>query len=286
VLALGLALHEQGKHVQMVLDNGFSSEFRHLEGSQLIIKKGEAPVDLVVALDAADFHRIGDSTKDFPQVHVNIDHHITNTNYAEINLVDPVSVATCALLAEYFPDLGLEFSAPVVDALLTGLLTDTLGLRTSNMNAKALRIAAELVERGADLPYLYERALLNRSFEAMRYWGAGLSQLQRDGDMVWALLSLEDRKAVGYPGSDDAELVNALSAIDSAAITVLFIEQPNNQVKVSWRSRGEYDVAMIASQFGGGGHVAAAGATISGSLQEVQERVLEATQAVLARVSA
>jgi len=286
VLALGLALLHEGKQVQMVLDNGFASAFRHLEGTENIVRKGEGPVDLVVALDCADHQRVGDLVKDFPTVDINIDHHVTNTNYGDINLVDGQSVATCALLAEHFPALGLDFSPPIVNAMMTGLLTDTLGLRTSNMNAKALRIAADLVERGANLPALYERALLNRSFEAMRYWGAGLSQLQREDELVWAVLSLEDRKAVGYPGSDDAELVNALSAIDGAAITVLFIEQPNKQVKISWRSRGEYDVAEIASSFGGGGHIAAAGAAVSGTLAEVQEKVLEATRNALAGVKA
>lgn len=286
VLALGLALQDRGEQVQMVLDNGFSSTFRHLEGTDRIARQGQGPVDLVVALDAADQPRIGDVVKDFPEVDINVDHHVTNTRFATINLVDADSVATCALLAEHFPALGLEFSQPIVDALMTGLLTDTLGFRTSNMNAKALRIAADLVERGADLSGLYGRALLNRSFEAMRYWGAGLSQLQREGELVWAVLTLEDRNAVGYPGSDDAELVNALSAIDGAAITVLFIEQPNRQVKVSWRSHGQFDVAEIASRFGGGGHVAAAGATLAGTLVEVQQRVLEATHKVLVGVTA
>lgn len=286
VLALGLALQDQGKQVQMVLNNGFSSTFRYLEGADQITYKGQGPVDLVVALDAADKERIGDVGQDFPEIGINIDHHITNTRFAALNLVDAESVATCSLLAEHFGDLGLEFSPPVVDALMTGLLTDSLGFRTANMNAKTLRIAADLVDRGADLPTLYQRALLDRTFEAMRYWGAGLSDLQREGELVWASLTLEARKAAGYPGNDDAELVNALATIDGAAVTVLFIEQPKEQVKVSWRSHGQVDVAAIATSFSGGGHVAAAGATLAGTLADVQARVLKATRQVLAGVSA
>ncbi|MCW5874949.1 MAG: DHH family phosphoesterase [Anaerolineales bacterium] len=282
VLALGLALQAQGKDVQMVLADGAPQDFSHLQGWGQVLRAGQAPVDLVVTVDAATQERCGEVLRHFPQVHINIDHHISNTNYAELNLVDPSAVATCALLAEQFPALGLEFSPAVIDALLTGILTDTMGFRTSNMNPKAMRLAADLVEMGADLPALYERALLRRSFQAMRYWGAGLTSLQQEPGLVWGSLSLADRKAVGYPGNDDAELVNNISMIEGANITVLFVEQADNHVKVSWRSQGGKDVSRIAALFGGGGHVAAAGAVVNGSLAEAQAQVLAATRAALA----
>lgn len=281
VLALGLALQAQGKHVQMVLADGAPADFDHLQGWHQVVRSGQAPVDLVVTVDAASQERCGEALRTFPQVHINIDHHISNTNFGELNLVDPSAVATCALLAEQFAALGLEFSPGVIDALLTGLLTDTIGFRTSNMNPKALRLAADLVEMGADLPALYERALLRRSFRAMRYWGAGLTSLQQEPGLVWGSLTLADRKAVGYPGNDDAELVNNIATIEGAQITVLFVEQADQQVKVSWRSQGGQDVARIAAQFGGGGHTAAAGAVVAGSLAEAEARVLSATRAAL-----
>lgn len=282
VLALGLTLQAQGKQVQMVLADGAPSDFLHLRGAADIVRAGQAPVDLVVTVDAATQERCGESLRHFPRVHINIDHHISNTNFGELNLVDPAAVATCALLAEQFPALGLDFSPAVIDALLTGILTDTLGFRTSNMNPKAMRLAADLVEMGADLPALYERALLRRSFHAMRYWGAGLTSLQQEPGLVWGSLSLADRRAVGYPGNDDAELVNNISMIEGASITVLFVEQADNHVKVSWRSQGGKDVSRIAAQFGGGGHTAAAGAVVNGTLAEAQALVLAATRAALA----
>lgn len=281
VLALGLALQEQGKQVQMVLADGVPDGFEHLAGVGQIVRQATAPVDLVVSVDAADANRMGGALSGFPRADINIDHHITNTRFAAINIVDPASVAACAMLAEYFPDLGLSFSAATVDALLTGILTDTIGLHTSNMNPKALRIAADLVERGADLPRLYERGLLRRSFEALRYWGAGLSKLQRDGKLVWTSLSLADRRSAGYTSNDDAELINNVAFVEGATIVVLFIEQVDKQVKVSWRSQGDMDVSQIAAQFSGGGHVPAAGAVLVGSLEEVQARVLHATRAAL-----
>ncbi|MEX2161162.1 MAG: bifunctional oligoribonuclease/PAP phosphatase NrnA [Anaerolineales bacterium] len=281
VLALGLALQQSGKQVQMVLSDGVPAGFDHLFGVGQIAKRAAPPVDLVISVDAADPARMGEAFSGFPAAEINIDHHITNTRFAAINIVEPGSVAACAMLAELLPEFGLEFSPAVVDSLLTGILTDTMGLHTSNMNPKALRIAADLVEKGADLPMLYERALLRRSFTALRYWGAGLSKLQRNGNLVWTTLSLADRKEAAYPANDDAELVNNVAFVEGAAIVVLFIEQVDKQVKISWRSQGDVDVSQIAAQFGGGGHVPAAGAVVAGSLEEVQGRVLQATRAAL-----
>lgn len=285
VLGIGLALKESGKQVQMVLSDPVPSVYRHLAGSEDIARKVKPPVDLVIAVDAASQDRTGEALREFPKVDINIDHHVTNTRYGEINIIDPTAVATCAMLTEHLPEFGLNFSPAVVDALLTGILTDTMGLHTSNMNPKALRIAADLVEKGADLPSLYERALLRRSFASLRYWGAGLSKIQREGDLIWASLSLEDRKTADYPGNDDAELVNNIAFVEGGKIVVLFIEQSGSQVKVSWRSQ-EYDVAQIAAQFGGGGHMAAAGAVVAGNLADVQSRVLTATRTALQAVPA
>jgi len=176
----------------------------------------------------------------------------------------------------------LEFTKPVAEALLTGLITDTLGFRTLNMNPKAFRQAAILMETGIDLPDLYYQAMIRRTFKAARYWGAGLANLERDGQMVWAVLSLKDRKAVRYRGNDDADLINILSSIDKSPVALVFVEQPKGMVKVSWRARGEqWDVAQVAAGFGGGGHRAAAGATIEGSLDEIKPKVLSATREIL-----
>ncbi len=128
---------------------------------------------------------------------------------------------------------------------------------------------------------LYRRTLVDRSFEAVRLWGAGLSRLERDGRLLWTTLTLEDRKAVRYPGRDDADLINLLSAVEGADISMVFVEQPNGRVKISWRAQPGFDVSTIAASLGGGGHAAAAGAEIQGSLPEVQASILELTRPLL-----
>lgn len=280
VLGLGLSLLETGKTVQMVLSDGVQRTFKHLTGSRKIHRHSTGEFDAIITLDASDPKRLGDGLADrVPDL--NIDHHVTNLNFARINFVIPDAVATAAILAEYLPVWELPITKPVAEALLTGIVTDTIGFRTSNMNAETLRLAAGLMELGADLPDLYKRALINRSFSATRYWGKGLSELQREGRLAWTTLTLADRKNSGYSGTDDADLTNVLSGIDECDIVILFNEQKGGTVKVSWRSQPGYDVSQIAFNFGGGGHSAAAGADIPGTLDDVQNRVLEATRAVL-----
>ncbi len=278
VLGLGLALIEAGKKVQMVLSDGVPTGFDHLEGVELIQRAPKSKVDLAIGVDCGDLERLGNAVAMQDHVDINIDHHVTNTHFAKINIVDPEMVATSAQIAAYLEPLGLKLTDAARDALLTGIITDSLGFHTSNMNANALEIAASLVDAGANIQDLYERALLLRSFEAMRYWGAALSRLERDGRLIWTTMTPEDRKNSGYREINDAELINTLASTEGADITVVFIEQDGkDQIKVSWRSRNGVDVATLASSFGGGGHKAASGATVKGSLEEVKEKILKAS---------
>jgi phosphoesterase RecJ-like protein len=291
LLGLGLALQPAGKTVEMVLPEGVPAIFRHLRGSDQVRSaqgaaqagqfRTRADFDLIVAVDCSDQQRLANSIEMTTQPDLNIDHHPTNTNFARYNWVDPKAVASAELVAECLDYCGFPITPPVADALLFGLITDTLGFRTQNMTPKALRTTAALMEAGGDLPNLYNRGLLSRSFEAARYWGTGLSTLKRDGRMIWTSLTLKARRAVGYPGRDDADLISVLSTIEDADVAIILTEQANGTVKVSWRSQPGFDVSRVALLFGGGGHAAAAGVEIEGDLEEVEARVLEATRNTL-----
>jgi phosphoesterase RecJ-like protein len=278
MLALGLALQDSGKQVQMVLSDGLPASFRHLPGSEQIRKKADGEFDLVVTVDCSDLKRTG-SALDGRNPDLVIDHHLTSDPFGTLNLVEPEAVATASVLARYMPRWGLTITIPIAANLLTGLVTDTLGFRTSNITPEALRQAADLLELGADLSGLYYVALERRTFPGAKYWGAGLTSLERADGIIWATLTRADRKASGYTGNDDADLINIVSSIDDADIAIMFVEQNKNKTKISWRGlKPHVDVSSIAVLFGGGGHKAAAGAEINGSLSEVRERVLEATR--------
>lgn len=281
LLGLGLALQNLGKQVQMVMVDGVPSNFHHLAGHEQVRRSVHGPVDLRVTVDSSDRERLGGAFGNDP-VDINIDHHITNLNYARINLVEPETVATAEVIAKYIvSEWGLPMSVPVAEALVTGIVTDTIGFRTANVTPESLRITAWLMEQGANLHELYSRGLVNRTLSEARYWGAGLNRLQQDDGIIWTVLTLDDRKAIGYNRNDDAELNTVLSSIQEAHISVLLIEQKDNRVKVSWRARPGIDVSRVALSFGGGGHPAASGADISGSLEEILPKVLEATKKVL-----
>jgi phosphoesterase RecJ-like protein len=281
VLALGTALQEKGKQVVMALADGVPSALKFLPGSDQVVKKADGEFDLIVALDCGGQDRVGAILNGHASIHVNIDHHASNLQFGEINVVDGEAVSTTEILARIFPELGLPITETVASLLLAGILTDSQGFKTANTSPLSLRVSADLFEKGADMQALYFDALTRKTYESASYWGAGLSQLQRDGNIVWTTLSLEDRKAVNYAGRDDADLINILSAIDGAEIAIIFVEQDNHAVKVSWRARSDFDVSQVAAQFGGGGHVVAAGAMIKGKLQEVQEKVIRATKAAI-----
>jgi phosphoesterase RecJ-like protein len=277
LLGLGLALQENGKHVQMVLEDGIPSAFKHLEGSRQVQRSVKDEFDLVCVVDCSDLQRTGKVIPPDRAPDINLDHHATNLNFARVNVVFPHAVATTEIVADLLEVMDWNFSESVSSALLTGLITDTIGFRTSNITPKSMRLAATLMEHGAELSALYQEALVNRSFEAAQLWGIGLSKLSKDGRIVWTSLTQNDRQQVKYPGRDDADLINILSSIDGFDVALIFVEQPNGNVKVSWRSKPTCDVSGIALEFGGGGHPRASGAEIPGSLQEVQQKVLETT---------
>jgi phosphoesterase RecJ-like protein len=138
------------------------------------------------------------------------------------------------------------------------------------------------METGANMPDIYMRSLVKKSFAAAKYWGAGLTSMEHKDGIVWATLTLEDRKRTGYGGNDDADLINLISAIDGNKIGMIFVAQSDNHVKISWRAlESGVDVSQVAKHFNGGGHAAAAGADLPGTLEEIQPVVLKTTREML-----
>lgn len=282
LLGLGLALRASGKQVEMVLNDGVPPLFTHLPGAELVKTSPEADFDLFISVDCADFKRTGPQFQSMRKPDINIDHHVTNEKYGEINLIEPEAVATCAILTDSMPEWGLDIDRDVAASLVTGIVTDTLGFRTANTNPDSLRQCARLMETGIDMPDLYNRALNRRKIASARYWGAGLSSLKSEGNIVYGTLTLADRERCGYAGNDDGDLINVISTIEDHVVGMIFVEQTDGHVKISWRAlQPGIDVSPIAKHFKGGGHPAAAGADIPGVLSEIQPLVLATTRQML-----
>ena len=284
LLGFGLALQAGGKTVQMVLEDG-SDHFKYLPQHDLVQRQPVGEFDMIVVVDCSDPDRVGHVLDDYGKPDLVVDHHKTNLQFGKFNIVEPDQAATAAILYDYLPSWGLPFNSDVATCLLSGIVGDTIGFRTSNVDSILLRRAAALMDLGANLANIYREELVLKSFTAARYWGAGLSRLEHEDGLVWASLTLADREEIGYAGNDDADLVNVLSSVREAEIALIFIEQPQKKVKVSWRARPGFDVSGLAFGFGGGGHAAAAGADIDGSLNEVMQRVIFETKAYLREIN-
>lgn len=280
VLGLGLALKKIGKTVQMVLVDG-AGKYHYLPGSEWITQAPSGETDMVIVVDCSDPDRVGSVLAGYGRPALVVDHHKTNLAFGVFNVVEPEQVATAAIIFDHLTKWGLSFDADIATCLLAGIVGDTIGFRTPNVDAELMRKAAALMDLGGDLTKVYNEELVMRPYQAVRYWGAGLNRLECDRGLVWTSLTLADREKIGYAGDDDADLVNVLSSVREAEIALIFVEQPNHSVKVSWRTGPGLDVSGIAYQFGGGGHAAAAGADIDGPLAEVKERVLQETLCLL-----
>lgn len=281
-LALALALVDLGKLVQVVLSDGIPANFKQLPGADLVRTKAGGEFDLIVSVDCSDLKRIGAALDGYHAPDIIIDHHVTTEAFGNLNLVESEAVATASVLTRHMREWGLAITAPIAANLITGLITDTLGFRTSNTSPECLRQAADLLELGVDMSTLYYRSLVRRTFVEAKYWGAGLASLERSDGIIWATMTVADRKAAGYIGNDDSDLINIVSSIDDAEVAIMFVEQNAEKTKISWRAlKPDVDVSQIAIQFNGGGHKAAAGAELSGTLAGIRERVLEATRKLI-----
>jgi len=209
---------------------------------------------------------------------------VTNQRYGTVNWVVPGAAATAEIIFELALALKVPLDKQIATCLMNGIVTDTRGFRTGNMTPRVLDIAHQLFAAGASLPDIVQHTLDCRPLSLLRLWGAALSNMKTQGPVVWTEITHEMRAAAGHTSEDNGGLVNMLVSADNAKVAVLFSEKVKNigQVEISLRSKLGVDVAQVALALGGGGHPQAAGATVSGSLPEVCERVLSMLEESLA----
>lgn len=284
MLGLGHALRASGKNVACVLQDGMPEKYTFLPGAAEVRTSMPEKYDYLIVVDSSDIMRTGKVLEGISMPDLVIDHHKTHDDFGRIEYVLPEAEATALVLVESLPQWGLPITQEVATCLLTGLLSDTIGFRTSNTQPAALRAAADLMEKGADFHDIYLKTLSDKTLAEALYWGQGLTKIQQNGAILWSSLTLNDRITSGYQGNDDADLINILSAIKGPLITILFIEQEGGGVKISWRSVKGVDVSILAREFGGGGHMAAAGADVEGNLTKIQQAVITSAERYLKKL--
>lgn len=279
LLAMGSMLEQLGKAYTLACPHPVPSNFRFLPGWERITHK-LAPTyryDLVIALDMGNLSRLERLQEQIERLEAPIlviDHHTTNSRFGTANWVEPEAAAAAEMLFSLIQRLGLQLDETVATYLLTGMVTDTQGFRTSNISPRTMEIVGALLRAGASLVTISDRTLNRRSLSALRLWAAVLPGVQCRDHIVWAQIPLTTRRASGYSGGDDADLVELLATVEEAQVAAIFYEREDGGIKVSLRSRPGTDVAEVALQLGGGGHAQASGATLEGPLEAARRRVL------------
>ncbi|MHB0875056.1 MAG: DHH family phosphoesterase [Anaerolineae bacterium] len=275
LLALGLALDRIGVERVLYLEDGTPHEARALPIAGQITRQTSGPFDLVVTLDCPVFARIGTIHERLAGVPVvNLDHHISNTNFGTVNLVATQLASTAQLVQRLIAALGVSVDVPMATCLLAGLVGDTQGFRTPNTSRREVRDADALMAIGADLFQVCQWIFGTRPRGHLHFWGHVLSSAAVKDGIVWSAVTLAARKKAGVPENDGAGVVNFLISIDGVRAAALFSERRDGTVDVNLRSLPGVDVAAVAADFGGGGHRQAAGCTVTGTLADVERRVL------------
>lgn len=275
--ALARVLLQMGRKPIAACSDSISSRFDFIPGVEAIVQEVNDSFDLVISLDCSDMKRMGHFV-DMPtfgsQPLLNIDHHVTNVHFGDVNFVDAQASSTAEVVLGLLEHMDVPLDADIATSLLIGIVTDTRGFRTSNVTVPVMEAALHLMQAGASLSYITQHGLERRSIEAMRLWGAALGRMRIVDGLIWASLPLEMRRAVGYAGSGDAGLASFLLSAEAADISVVFVERDDGRVEVGMRAVPGFDVAQVALHFGGGGHSLAAGFNIAGPLEKAQEQVL------------
>lgn len=278
--AVGQALRQMGKVTMLACDNKVPSRFDYLP---LADDVRTSPVtnktfDLLIAVDCGDEQRMGHVFSGLttpPPVCINIDHHITNTHFGDINLVDAGATSTTEILYNLFIDLEVTLTTDIATSLLTGLVTDTLGFRTVGVTPRTLKIGSVLMEAGAELSLITMRGLNLKPITTLKLWQVGLNNMKLEDGLIWTSISSEERAQAGYTSASTGGLVNLLADVDQAAISAVLLEMDNGSIRVGFRCRPPYSVSELATNLGGGGHPLASGCTLEGPLHHAEELVVK-----------
>ncbi len=285
LLGLGLTLRELGKNVTVTSPHPVPCTFSFLPGYELIQAPGNLNnlnFDIGVVLDCTEVERTGKETEELLKncnTLLNIDHHVSNTKFGNLNLVDTDAAATGELIFEILEDMGVPITPEIATNLYVTIVTDTGSFQHQNTTARCHRNAASLLKLGAAHNRAYQLLYEERSLKSMRLLEKCLRTLSvsDDGLVAWMAVPQKYLIETGCGIEECDELVNYPKSISGVEVGILFKQVSNNEVKVSFRSKNYVDVNNLAASFGGGGHERAAGCTVRGTLKDVERKVLAAT---------
>lgn len=280
-LALAHALRALGKRVTLSIDDKVPENLNFLHGFKDIAPREPRDQDVFVYIDGSDSKRYGKALnreKTGARPVILIDHHITNEPFGDMNLVDTDAASTAEIIFELVRTLNVPITREIGQALLTGIVTDTMGFRTTATTPDTLEKATVLLRDGASIPEIIDRVYNRRSYASLRVLGYAIEQSRLDGSVLWSAIDYPTLKALGLNGNGTSGIVSQLITVGDARIVFVLTEKQDGNIDLSLRSRADVDISGVAKRLGGGGHKQAAGALLPPPFSTAARRVLQAIQ--------
>jgi len=283
-IALGFALEAMGKTVHLINEDGLPDNISFMAGSDRIQTPPAEPldVDVVIALDCATKPRLGDNAlhaASKAKLWINIDHHVSNPAYADLNYIDADSPATGQILYNLITSQDLPLPPETRDAIYVAVSTDTGSFQYSNTTAATYEMAADLTRRGVDVGTINAQTYDNNPYRKIELLRALLNtlQLENDGKVAHWELPYSVIEKLGLKPDDSEGMIDLIRGIEGVTVAAFFEELDNGKIRVSLRSKDDtVNVCEIAQLFGGGGHTRAAGIRMTPPLAEARTKVLKA----------
>lgn len=283
-LAMKLALKQLGKEADVIIPE-FPKVFEFLPGVEEIKKESDVEsYDLAIALDCASIKLLNGFTKYFDnaKVKVVIDHHSSNTMFADYNYVDQDAPACAQLLLVVFSYFNIDVTKEIGTCILAGIITDTGGLRYDGVTAETFRFVSELCEKGIKVSNVYQQVFASKSRAKFELHKIALDRLEflENGKVTFTYITKADEEKVGSENGDYDGIVENGRDIEGVEVSV-FLRETDKGIKGSLRSKNYVNVSEVCMMFGGGGHVRAAGCNIQGTIEQAKSQILNSIRACL-----
>jgi bifunctional oligoribonuclease and PAP phosphatase NrnA len=277
-LAMCDVVAAMGKSVAMRVPPPVPQLYSFLPGFELINQEEGSPPDLVLVMDSSNLDRLSDTLGELPDDTrlVNIDHHVSNTMFGQVNLVVAGASSTAEVTFDLFKEWGVEITPAAATNLYCGIFTDTGGYRHENTTYRALSIGAELVSLGADAAGIAMRVYKNRKISTIKLQALVMATVGFDSDdrLVYGHVTQAMLEKTGAQLDEADGMIDQLNSVDGLELALFFKEMAPGVTKASIRSRGQANANALASQFGGGGHERAAGVEVEMPLEQAMEAIL------------
>lgn len=279
--ALAMALRKLGKNVKVDCTDPFPEKYSYFTDK---LEKLEFDEEFVVSVDIADTKLLGEKLSDYAdKIDLCIDHHGSNTKYAKEYYVEASAAAAAQVIAKLIRLMNVDFDKDIANAIYTGITTDTGCFRYTNVTAETHRIAADMIDCGAESGMINRLMFETKSRSRLEIERRVMDSIQfyLDGRCAIAYATIDMMKESGAVDSDMEGVSSLPRQIEGVMAGITLREKNNGKFKVSVRTTDELDASAICANFGGGGHKAAAGCMITGTLNEAIEQIIEVVRQAL-----